>query len=167
MSSPHPNPSTARPADILPRLGAGAIDLLVLFMQYNAVVFLFSLASYVLAFVGRRLGLGRPIFQAAHVIYQIGWIWSGLVAVLYFPYWWARGGRTFGMRLFKLRLVKARGDDHEVGWIRAALRWVLSLLSLSVLALGFLWVLIDERRQGWHDKLAGTLVVRAETDTRV
>jgi uncharacterized RDD family membrane protein YckC len=34
-------------------------------------------------------------------------------------------------------------------------------ISGIVLLLGYAWVLIDKKRQGWHDKIAGTYVVRA------
>jgi uncharacterized RDD family membrane protein YckC len=34
------------------------------------------------------------------------------------------------------------------------------LISLSILGLGFLWILFNKERQGWHDKMAKTLVVR-------
>jgi uncharacterized RDD family membrane protein YckC len=161
----NPESTNPQPAGILPRLAAGLIDLLVLFAQYNVVVFLFSLMSLLLIVVGRNLELGRPIFVIARGIYRFSLAWSGFVSIIYFPYWWQRDGRTFGMRMLKLRVVKARGPVRDVGWFRAVVRWLGSLLGLGLLALGFLWIMIDERRQGWHDKLAGTLVVRTEHDT--
>ncbi len=46
----------------------------------------------------------------------------------------------------------------------AFLRWVGSLISGLFLWLGYLWIAIDGRKQGWHDKIAATLVVRAENE---
>ncbi len=34
--------------------------------------------------------------------------------------------------------------------------------STIPLCLGFLWIAFDKRKQGWHDKLAGTVVIRAQ-----
>ena len=42
----------------------------------------------------------------------------------------------------------------------AFLRWVGSLVSGIFLFLGFIWITVDSRKQGWHDKIAATLVVR-------
>ena len=39
-------------------------------------------------------------------------------------------------------------------------RYVASVLSLLALGLGYFWIVVDPRKQGWHDKLAGTVVVR-------
>ncbi|GGC68024.1 RDD family protein [Undibacterium terreum] len=40
------------------------------------------------------------------------------------------------------------------------IRYIAYYISLIPLCLGFFWVLFDKRKQGWHDKLAGTVVVR-------
>jgi len=37
-------------------------------------------------------------------------------------------------------------------------------VSGLILALGFIWIAFDKRKQGWHDKLAGTLVIREGDD---
>jgi uncharacterized RDD family membrane protein YckC len=76
-------------------------------------------------------------------------------------------GRTVGKVATGTRVV--RSDDGEaVGWWAAAQRSVVPLAFSSVPTLGFLlgglvyaWAVVDPRRQGLHDKAAGTLVVRA------
>ncbi|HMJ81287.1 MAG TPA: RDD family protein [Candidatus Dormibacteraeota bacterium] len=84
---------------------------------------------------------------------------AALIAYLaYFPYFWTRGA-TPGMRLFGLRVVDAETMDPISGG-QAVLRLIGLWLSFLVVYLGVLWVLIDNRKQGWHDKLAGTLVLR-------
>ena len=46
---------------------------------------------------------------------------------------------------------------------RAAVREILGkLISTIVLFIGFLWIAFDDKKQGWHDKLASTYVVKAE-----
>lgn len=68
------------------------------------------------------------------------------------------GGQTLGMRLFGLRVVGT--DGAPIGLGAAIMRWVGILISAALLLLGLIWVAVDPRKQGWHDKLAGTVVVR-------
>ena len=78
----------------------------------------------------------------------------------YFPWFWLRGGRTPGMRLFRLRVVRDR-DGGPLSRREALLRTIgLFFVSPVVLYLGFAWALVDRRRRTWHDLLAGTVVIR-------
>ena len=71
---------------------------------------------------------------------------------------WAEGGATPGKRAMGVMIVDARtGGRPPLG--RLVLRYVGYLLSALPLLLGFLWALWDPRRQAWHDKLGGTVVV--------
>jgi uncharacterized RDD family membrane protein YckC len=89
------------------------------------------------------------------VIFLIGLV----IAFLYFPFFWARGGQTPGMMPFGLRVVRDR-DGSEFGWGTALLRLVGLWISAIVFYLGFIWIFIDQRRRGWHDLIAGTVVVK-------
>jgi uncharacterized RDD family membrane protein YckC len=80
-------------------------------------------------------------------------------AVLYFPFFWARGGQTPGMRPFGLRVVRDL-DGTRIGWGTALLRLVGLYVAAAVLYLGFIWIFIDKRRRGWQDLIAGTVVVK-------
>jgi len=71
---------------------------------------------------------------------------------------WSRGGQTIGMRAWRLRVVGA--DDAPLRWPRALLRFVVGLISLAALGIGFLWGLFDSQKRTWHDIAAGTLLVR-------
>jgi uncharacterized RDD family membrane protein YckC len=80
--------------------------------------------------------------------------------VVYFGYptfFWVIVGETPGKRLFGLRVL--RTDGHRLGVGRALLRAAGYWISALPLFLGFIWILFDGRRQGWHDKLAGTYVI--------
>lgn len=79
---------------------------------------------------------------------------------LYCTAFWATVGRTPGMALLNLRLVRTRGG--RVGWFPALLRAVI----LVVLPIGWLWCLVDRRYQAVADKVARTLVVYAHPVTR-
>lgn len=76
---------------------------------------------------------------------------------------WARYGATPGKYLMRCRIVDAR-TGRNPGLGQAALRYVAYLASLLPLLLGFLWIAWDRRKQGFHDKIAGTLVVVTNQD---
>src|SRR5262245_29779732 len=71
---------------------------------------------------------------------------------------WIVKQATPGKMLIRARIVDARtGGRPSAGQLAG--RYVAYLLSFLPWGLGFIWVGIDQRKQGWHDKLAGTLVV--------
>jgi len=71
---------------------------------------------------------------------------------------WKIKGTTIGGLVCGLKLV--RRDGAEINWDTAIVRALGCFLSMVVAGLGFLWIVFDEDRQAWHDKIAGTLVVR-------
>ena len=83
---------------------------------------------------------------------------SLVLLLLYFTLFLGDGGQTLGKRLLGVKVVRA--DGVEIGYGRAFLRAVGYWASSSVLGLGFLWALWDRRKQAWHDKIAGTVVIR-------
>lgn len=84
---------------------------------------------------------------------------NALVGLVYFVAFWVWRGQTPGMIPFNMRVVRAdSGANVDIG--RAILRYVGLIISFVVILLGVIWVAFDARKQGWHDKLAGTLVVR-------
>jgi uncharacterized RDD family membrane protein YckC len=82
-----------------------------------------------------------------------------IISLVYFPFFWARGGQTPGMRVFRLRVVRDR-DGGRIGWGAAWLRLIGLWVSSFVFYLGFIWIFIDKRRRGWHDLIAGTVVIK-------
>jgi uncharacterized RDD family membrane protein YckC len=96
--------------------------------------------------------------------------WATLVVVLvvvtviglgYFPWFWARSGATPGMKMLGLRVVRD-ADGGPISGGQAILRLVGYWVSGLVLYLGYIWILIDKRRRGWHDLIAGTVVIKAQ-----
>ena len=92
-------------------------------------------------------------------------VWS----VLYFVVFWSTTGQTPGNRLMRIRVCGA--DDREVLRIRrSVVRFGALVLSVLLLFTGFLPALVDDRRRGLHDMLAGSVVVGVEAvsppDTR-
>ena len=91
-------------------------------------------------------------------ILMLGLVAATLIGLLYFPFFWARGGATPGMRAAGIRVVSDR-DGSRIGWGPAILRLIGFWVSGAVFYLGFVWILIDSRRRGWHDLIAGTCVI--------
>lgn len=71
---------------------------------------------------------------------------------------WAIKGSTIGGMICGLKV--ARLDDRPVDWSVALVRALAGFVSLVPLGLGFIWIAFDRDRQAWHDKIAGTIVVR-------
>jgi len=87
----------------------------------------------------------------------VGSIMSLIFSVGYFTYFFGNG-QTLGMKAVKIKLCGTEGT-YPIGYGKGFLRWIGMIISALVIGLGFLWILIDENKQGWHDKIAGTYVV--------
>jgi uncharacterized RDD family membrane protein YckC len=82
-----------------------------------------------------------------------------LISVGYFPFFWARSGQTPGMKIFGLHVVRD-ADGGKISGGTAVIRLIGLWISFAIFYLGIIWILVDSRRRGWHDLLAGTCVVR-------
>ena len=80
-----------------------------------------------------------------------------LIVLLYFSIFVDVTGRTPGKWLLGLQVVSSDGADLRLG--RSVLRVLGYVVSLLPLGAGFLWVLGDDERRGWHDHIAGTQVI--------
>jgi len=81
-----------------------------------------------------------------------------LVALAYFAGMWAWKGTTIGGIVLKLQVV--RYDGGPLTFPVALVRGLAAAFSALVFLLGFFWIGWDPDKQGWHDKIAGTVVVR-------
>jgi uncharacterized RDD family membrane protein YckC len=88
-----------------------------------------------------------------------------------FPFWiavysaimWATKGTTIGGIICGLKVVRL--DDRPVDWGVAIVRALSAFLSLAVAGIGFIWVAFDDEKQSWHDKIAGTTIVKVPKGT--
>jgi uncharacterized RDD family membrane protein YckC len=85
-----------------------------------------------------------------------------LIHMLYFTYFHGTCGQTPGKMILGLRVVQTTGEEMTLGL--AFLRWIGYIISKIFLYLGFIWVAFDRRKQGWHDKIAGTVVIQTAKD---
>lgn len=79
-----------------------------------------------------------------------------IMSIAYFTYFHGIKGRTPGKMLMGLEVLSANGTP--IGFGIAFLRSVGYMVS-SILYIGFIWAAFDKRKQGWHDKIAGTVVI--------
>jgi len=81
-----------------------------------------------------------------------------LVALAYFAGMWAWKGTTIGGIVLKLQVV--REDGGPLTFLVALVRALAAAFSAACFFLGFFWIAWDPEKQSWHDKIAGTAVVR-------
>ena len=113
------------------------------------------------AALGTVLGLveaarGGGVETAAPVASSL----ATLVPLAYFVTFWVARSQTPGMSAFNLRVLRA-ADGGPIYLGRAILRLGMLFVS-AVLVLGVVWVAFDRSKQGWHDRVAGTLVVHPQ-----
>jgi uncharacterized RDD family membrane protein YckC len=140
------------------RAAAMLVDLALLAgLEFGAL----TLAAFVWLLACAPAG-AVPADAAAWVDWRAGDILDALFMALgvgYFAGSTARWGQTAGKKLLGLRVVRA--DGGPVGGGQALFRETLGRLAAGfLLGLGYLWAAWDAGGQAWHDKLAGTLVVR-------
>lgn len=89
--------------------------------------------------------------------FLINWFAPAVATVLFWVLWQA----TPGKEILSLRVIDAAsGKPVSVG--QGVLRYLGYFVSALAICLGFIWVGVDRRKQGWHDKIARTMVVRAK-----
>ena len=89
--------------------------------------------------------------------------WSLLIPLAYFTGFWAWKGTTIGGIVLGLKVVRL--DGQPVTFAVALVRALTAAFSVVVFFLGFLWIIWDNDKQAWHDKVAGTVVLRLPRGT--
>lgn len=117
-------------------------------------------ALVVAAIVALALSVLHLPTGVVHVAEAIGGAAFALWTIGYFVTFWATTGQTPGNRLMEIRVRDAGGGEGLLPR-RALVRFVGLVLSAIPLFAGFLPVLLDDRRRGFHDRLARTVVVHA------
>ena len=116
---------------------------------------------------GRRLGgylidVGLLVVIDVISVFVIATVWSNLfsfvISFSYFVLLNANGG-TWGKRILGMRL-ESRETGENIGVGRAVVRYVVAIVSGLALLIGYLWCIWDANKQTWHDKAAGSVVVR-------
>ena len=145
--------TTPRPA---PLVYEGLVTRAIAFAVDAAIINLIALV------VGVAVGLALSILSISHdlrtVLLACGAAAFVVWTVTYFAVFWSTTGQTPGNRLMHIRVCDVdNGTVLSPG--RSLLRFGALLLAALPLFAGFLPVLVDDRRRGLHDMLAGTVVV--------
>ncbi len=83
---------------------------------------------------------------------------SLILLAIYGAVMWKLKATTIGGIVCGLKVIRL--DGRPIDWPTAVVRALGCFLSLVVAGLGFIWVIFDEQKQSWHDKIAGTTIVR-------
>jgi uncharacterized RDD family membrane protein YckC len=126
------------------RLGASALDLVIL-----GLLILF--VCYTLSDVIRSIPL---TYLSVFIMSTIAWF----IKIAYFVTFWSLRGQTPGKMIFGIKII--RTDSSPVIWPHALLRYAGYVASAIPFCTGFIWIAFDKRKQGWHDKIADTYVVK-------
>ena len=128
-------------AGLFRRLAAILYDSLLIIAMWLITTLL------LVAFINDGAALQGPLFQ------------FGLYfeACLFYSYFWRLRGQTLGMQVWKIKLVSP--SLQTLSWQECFARLFFALVSVSMLGLGFIWMLFDPDRLTWHDRASGTRVV--------
>jgi uncharacterized RDD family membrane protein YckC len=147
------NEQPLKPAGFFIRCTAYLIDNLLL-----------AMFTIVPAIIGFMLLKRSGAISSSDPQEMVRWVWllcvlpNTVLSFIYFGYLHAATGQTIGKWMCGVRVLTAGG--MPIGWGRSLVRCAGYFLSSSLLYLGFVWVLLNRRKRGWHDYLAGTVVVR-------
>ena len=101
-------------------------------------------------------------FDGTTAYFIVTWFFAAfLIKMSYFTYFHGTSGQTPGKMMLRIRVEQIDGEEMTLGI--GFLRWVGYIISSLTLYLGFLWIGIDPQKRGWHDWIAGTVVVRLST----
>ena len=132
-----------------PRVGASILDaIIVLIITVPPLVAIYGWEYFTDA--------SKP-FIAGPADFLISWVLPAVAVILF----WLYRQATPGKMAVSARVVDSRtGNALSVG--QAIGRYLAYFVSMLPLFLGIIWVAFDPKKQGWHDKLAGTVVVRSQ-----
>lgn len=126
-------------ATFWPRAGAALIDIFLVMSLYGMSIGTFF-GNH--GFPGGHHGGPAPL----------------LILLIYLTIMWNWKQTTVGGLIFKLKIFRSDNSQFTLGV--AIVRALGLLLSIIPFGLGFIWIAWDSQRQGWHDKIAGTMVYK-------
>ena len=132
----------------------------------DSIVAAIILIPFVTVFIGETQVADYDLQNRANLILllkrlSLQWTVEILFIGTFFVLFWIFKSATPGKMLFRICIV----DALTLGKANARqniVRYLGYFLSLIPFGLGFLWIAIDHRKQGWHDKIANTVVIRGK-----
>jgi len=154
-------PSPMTYAGFWRRLGAYLIDGIVvgIIMKISTSVMMIPLSRYFSRIYLSNNPQQLEVMVPSLMIILVTSMLVGMsLQALYFILMWGYKGATLGKMALKIKIVNTEGSDISYG--SAFLRYIGTIISGIPLCLGYLWMLWDDKKQTWHDKIASTCVIR-------
>ena len=144
------------------RLAAFVIDVTIVSIILFASTWFLSTTFALLqieAFLGKIAESFLAIKPIVNLIFNpiTASIVSLIFILAYYVFFWFVAGQTPGKAVMGVRVVSLHGGKISV-W-QALLRYLGYYISGAAFGIGFLWILVDDRRMTWHDKIARTCVI--------
>ena len=136
------------------RAAARIIDLVIIIAAFNLIYLVDRLGADAGLWTGMGLAEG---FSMANVFRGLFFL---TFPVFYYVYLHAMYGQTFGKMALKIKVVNE--DETPLDYRKAFLRWLGYFLCDLTFYIGYLWAAFDPRKQGLHDKVCRTVVVRTD-----
>ena len=133
------------------RAGAFAVD--AVFLSLASLLAAIPVLFFLHNFAG-----GGAHELAVQLRFLVNWALPAALVILFWRYRQA----TPGKMVLRLKIVDARGGG-KLSAGQCIGRYFAYFLSFLVFGFGFLWIIFDARKQGWHDKLAGTYVIKTNS----
>ena len=139
-----------------PRVLALILDVILLIaITSTALVLLYGSVSPDLDEISETLSLQEQLtYSRGPGEFLIDWVFPGV----YYIGLWAWICATPGKLALRMAVVDAK-TGQRASLVQYIIRYLAYAVSLLPLCLGFFAVLWDKRKQGWHDKIAGTVVI--------
>lgn len=122
------------------------------------VGFLGFMLAFVIGFIAILVNVFRWDWEQGSGPLELLTVLSVVVfSIIYYVGSWTGDGQTLGKTAVGLRVVGSDGSQLTTG--KALLRYIGYFVNATLLSIGFLWAAFDPKRQGWHDKIASTVVL--------
>ena len=145
------------------RVVARLLDSLIVGLPLTLLFGLIAIAAGAFASTASNTSTDQSTQTAAGALFGGVFILFYLVAIVvgigYWVYFWGTSGQTLAMRMLRLRVVDA-DTGAPIGIARALVRWLMTIVNSWACYLGWIWVAFDARKQGWHDKVANSVVLQ-------
>ncbi len=126
----------------------------------NIILYLLAIILSTVGLIALGMGSeGIDLLNEDQMMQLFGplYFFNAIITIVYYTYFHGATGQTPGKMVCKLKVVNRNGET--IGYSRAFLRWIGYIISSFVFCLGFLWVVWDKNKQGWHDKIARSYVI--------
>lgn len=125
----------------------------------SILIMLITFPIFVYTYGWAYFDVEKTGFIAGPADFLISWMLPSIAVIIF----WLKKQATPGKMVVGVKVVDAvTGNTISVG--QAIGRYLAYFVSLIPLGLGFVWIAFDSKKQGLHDKLAGTVVVKPKKD---